>query len=90
VGDHRATVKISFDFHGKVYEMDSWINWTDYGSECSGVDQRVIDFFREAAADGLARYNLEVLDYWAEQAKKRQETSERAELVRLKGKYPDG
>lgn len=85
MGDHRATVKIEFTFHGKTYRMDSWINWSP--TEYNGVDQRVIDFFCQATEDGLARYHEEEMAYHAEQRKKEAEENERKELARLKKKY---
>lgn len=85
MGDHRATVKIEFTFHGKTYQMNSWINWSP--DECSGVDQRVLDFFRQATEDGLTRYHEEEMAYHAEQRKKETEENEREQLERLKKKY---
>lgn len=53
MGDHRADVKITFDFHGKKYEYDAWINYQGY----DGVDQRIIEFFENSWSDGMSRYN---------------------------------
>lgn len=67
--------------------MDSWINWADFGSECAGVDQRVIDFFRDATNDGVARYESEALAHWERDHALSVEVAERAELARLQEKY---
>jgi hypothetical protein len=44
MGDHRATIKIDFKFHGKHYKMNSWVNYNGY----NGVDERIIEFFENA------------------------------------------
>jgi hypothetical protein len=46
MGDFRADIKIKFTMFGKTEKADMWINYCP-DSECEGVDQRVIDFFRE-------------------------------------------
>lgn len=85
MGDHRASIKIQFDFHGKTYEMDSWINYCD--SDGNGVDSRVIEFFGEAYRDGMARYAEEEYEYHRERRKREEKEKELAELKRLKTKY---
>lgn len=84
MGDHRATVQIKFTIHGKTYEMDSFINWFDDGS---GVDSRVVDFFRTSWEDAKARYDAEVEQMWARQHAAEIEAGERREYERLKAKY---
>lgn len=84
MGDHRATVKIEFTIHGKTYKMDSWINWFDDGT---GVDQRVIDFFRDSWDDARARYDAQQAEYWARENAAKIEAEERATLDRLQRKY---
>ena len=37
MGDHRATVKISFSMHGVDAENEWWINWSP---DDTGVDRR--------------------------------------------------
>jgi hypothetical protein len=87
MGDHRATVKIEFTFHGKTYKMDSWINWSCWGSDESGIDQRVVDFFREATRDGLARYEAAEAERYQREHAAEIEAHERAQLARLQSKY---
>jgi hypothetical protein len=87
MGDHRADVKITFKFHGQTYEMDSWINWSGHGSECDGVDQRVIDFFRASTKDGLARYHAAADKAYAIAHAADIEASERREFERLREKF---
>lgn len=91
MGDHRASVKIEFDFHGKVHKMDSWINWTPWAdsAECEGVDDRVVEFFREATREGMATYHEALYALEAREKRTEMEKREREELARLKAKYPD-
>ncbi len=81
VGDHRAEVKLEMTLHGKTYKHTfDWINWDIYG----GCDQRVIETFEEWSRDALSRFN----DEMAEAEEAATERKERAELARLKAKYP--
>ncbi len=48
MGDHRADIKIKFSMYGETETADMWINWSVGSGECYEVDQRVIDFFRDA------------------------------------------
>jgi len=52
-------------------------------SECEGVDQRVIDFFRESYKEGMNRYRKVIDEYRAKQ----DERLERETLERLQKKY---
>ncbi len=83
MGDHRASVKIEFEFHGKTHKMDSWINWSPSCSECEGVDQRVIDFFRKGTEEGMTEWYEAV----AEDERRNHEKAERDEYERLKAKF---
>lgn len=86
MGDFRADIKIKMESLGKNYKMGSWINYTPE-SECYGVDQRIIDFFRNAWDDIKSRHDKKVAKYFEEQHKEEIEKQERAELERLKDKY---
>lgn len=83
MGDHKATIKISFDLHGKVYKMDSWINYSGH----DGVDRRVIDFFEHSWNDAYARYQDEIYKSETETREKQKLEDEVKELARLKEKY---
>lgn len=88
MGDHRAEVHIKFYFHGKTYKLDmDWINWSPWGSECEGIDQRVIDFFQRSTASGMEKYHKVVDKYHEEREKAEKEEQERRDLERLKKKY---
>ena len=82
MGDHRITLSIKAEFHGKTYEIkDAWWNW------CGPVDRRVIEFFEEMYSDGMARYHDAIFEAETEERDRETEKREREELVRLKQKY---
>lgn len=83
MGDHRASIKIEFSMYGETKKADMWINWSPDTSECSGVDQRVIDFFQEAYAQ---MYSKHWEDYH-DALERENERAERKEYERLKAKF---
>ena len=80
MGDHRASVKITFEAHGITRKFDAWINWFP---DSNGVDQRVVDFFRETWEECMAVYDEQVEEYHA----KERERAEQAEYRRLQAKF---
>ena len=84
MGDHRASIKIRFEFHGVVKECDMWIN---YCADELGVDNRVIQLFREGYEEGMEKYDQIV--FRSQRVQREQETrrQEQEELKRLKEKY---
>jgi len=78
--DQKASIKIDFDFHGKHYRFDGYINYFDNGD---GIDDRVVEFFRESYEDGMSRYHRKTSKYFKEQ----EEKLERETLQLLKDKY---
>lgn len=81
MGDHRMSIKIQAEFHGKKKSTDMWINW--WPESESGIDQRIVDFFKELEAEGMA-----VFDKTMEKVRKQAiEDEEKKELIRLKEKY---
>ena len=62
MGDHRASVKLSFDMHGVKKETEMWINY--YPNEC-GIDSRIIEFFEEC--------HMEAMEKWHEMSRKAEE-----------------
>lgn len=85
MGDHRAEVKITFEAHGITRKFDAWINWFP---NSDGVDQRVVDFFRNAWDDCMAVYDERVEEWHAREREK----AERGEYERLRAKFdtPEG
>lgn len=86
MGDHRASIEIKFSMYGETEEADMWINWSP-DSECQDIDQRVIDFFRDAYLKMRSAYDAECIELnWARE-KREQEAQERREYERLKAKF---
>lgn len=84
MGDHRATINIRVEFHGKVYEWkDAWINYNGH----NGIDERVVNFFEKMWEDGYARWMAETHKYERQQKAVETERSERELLEKLKRKY---
>jgi hypothetical protein len=55
MGDHRMSIKIDASFHGVKDSVDMWINFVS--GQCDGVDDRVLDFFKELYAKGMVKYD---------------------------------
>lgn len=84
MGDHRATISIRMEFHGKVYEWkDAWINYNGH----QGVDERVIKFFEDAWDDGYRRWSEDAHDADRQHRESETRQHELADLARLKTKY---
>lgn len=84
MGDHRASITIKFSFHGKEYDHEWWINWHPNDDGC---DQRIVDWFRECADDGYARFSEANFAYERQMKLEQEEAMERAEYERLKAKF---
>lgn len=54
MGDHRASIKIKMEAHGKTYDADMWINWSP---EHDGCDRRIKEWFAACWEDAYARYH---------------------------------
>jgi len=85
MGDHRATVKVEFDIHGKVYKQEWWINY--FPDDSSGVDRRIAEWFSACWEDAYSRYQKVVNESHREEDERKQREAELAELKRLKEKY---
>lgn len=85
MGDHRATIKLSFSIHGKTYRH--CFDWINYFPTQEGIDERIVGWFSDCWEDAYSRYQKQVDKIMAEQNKERIEKEERAELERLKEKY---
>ena len=62
MGDHRASIKVEFSMYGETEKADMWINWSVNSGECYEVDQRVIDFFRDAYLKMRDKYDDHILN----------------------------
>lgn len=90
MGDHRASIKIEFSMYGETKKADMWINWSDASSECSYVDQRVIDFFQESYQAMYDNYMEESRREAQKRIAREAEERERKEYERLKAKFEGG
>lgn len=87
MGDRRTSIKIEFSMHGETKKADMWINWSPDSSDCHGVDQRVIDFFSQAAQEMEYKFWEEVERDARRRQKEAAEEAERKEYERLKAKF---
>ena len=85
MGDHRANIKIEFSMYGHTRKADMWINWFP----SPDVDQRIIDFFRDAYLEVCDEYDAICLKEEAKRQELAQEIAERAEYERLRAKFED-
>lgn len=82
MSDFKVSIKLSWRGMGVEESTDMYINyWED--SECHGVDQRVIDFFRATWEKAYAQYKDGVAEY----IENAEAAAERAEYERLKAKF---
>jgi len=87
MGDFRASIKITFEMFDKKEKIDMWINYWPY-SECDGVDQRVIDFFRENWEKFKRKHDSIVRKADTKRREAEEKENDLDELARLKKKYP--
>lgn len=87
MGDHRASIKCQVSMHGVEDSCDMWINWFEDSSDCCGIDQRVVDFFRNWAIKARQKYDDEQWEAQEEKREREERERELAELARLKAKY---
>lgn len=85
MGEHRASIKIEFEFHDVKREYYGFINYTP--ESCCNMDRRIIDFFNDVYQEGLFKYFEECQKREAEEEKEKIEEHDRAEYERLKAKF---
>jgi hypothetical protein len=86
MGDHSCSIKIEFSIHNKTYKTEMLVN---YWPDEDGVDERVKYFFRKSWNDASARYSDDAAAYFSERDEREIMAAERADLERLKAKYPE-
>lgn len=84
MGDHRASIQITFEMHGIKKECDMWINWWDNGN---GIDDRIIEFFSDASSEAMLKWNKIIYDSQKIEREKQVEENDFCEFQRLKKKY---
>jgi len=73
-------------FHGEQAEIaDGWFNWNG-GRD--GIDSRIIRLIEDVRDRGFAKFDSDMAKGWSEHNRMAIELEERAELERLKAKYP--
>jgi hypothetical protein len=87
MGDRRASIKIEFSMHGETKKADMWINWSPDTSDCSGVDQRVLDFFSESAREMESKFWQAIEEDARTRRAEAEQEAERKEYERLKMKF---
>lgn len=85
MGDHRPTITCHFEMHGHKADFDfGWCNWSDNGD---GIDQRIVDWFREQSQIAMTLYQNAIYEFEWGAREKQQREDELATLARLKAKY---
>jgi len=87
MGDHRISIKMEVEFHGVKEKADWWLSWSPHGSDCDGLDQRLIDWFRDINDRGMAKYADMIYESQSEERERKERETELATLKRLKEKY---
>ena len=81
MGDHRMSIKIQAEFHGKKKTADMYINY--FINSDDEIDNRITQFFKKLHAEGMEVYNENMSNYWDEQKEK----EERQLLKELQDRY---
>lgn len=93
MGDSRASIKIEFTIYGETDKADMWINYDGLQGEVSGVDDRIVSFFRDHFEKAYHAFRAELFRQDFERTTKEREDAERREYERLKAIYsptPEG
>ncbi len=86
MGDHRAAIRIVFEVHGQEYEGEWNINYCP--NDDDGPDPRICDWFDKKWNESLHYYYDAVAEANIKRLALETERQERAELYKLKVKYP--
>ena len=83
--DSRFYLTVKFSIYGKDYEWkNASLNWFDNGD---GIDQRIVDFFRQAHDEAYAEHQQAVYEADKDRREREQVEAEKKELARLTAKY---
>lgn len=83
MSDFKVGIKLEFSGMGVEKKADMYINYFPDNSEADGVDQRIIDWFRERWQEAYGKYRADQ----DQDAQRANEEEERREFARLKAKY---
>lgn len=84
MGDHRVSIKATFEMHGVKDKIDWWLNWSD------DIPQRVHDWVEGQKEKAMQKFWDEDAEYQERKVREQKEaedTKERAEYERLKAKF---
>lgn len=84
MGDHRVSIKATFEMHGVKEKLDWWLNWSDE------IPQRVSDWVEQQKEKAMQKLLAEDAEYQEQKAREQRaadEANERAEYERLKAKF---
>lgn len=85
MGAHRPIITCHFEMHGHVADFAfGWCNWSDNGD---GIDQRIVDWFREQSGIAIAKWRAEIDECYRERRARLIKTEKLETLKRLKAKY---
>lgn len=84
--DSRFHLKAEFEIYGRVFVWKSSLNWTAEPGEC---DPRIAEWFAQCYDSARAKHEQWRAEFTAAAEAEIVERSERAELKRLRDKYPD-
>lgn len=80
MGDHRVSIKATFQMHGIEDAWDCWLNWSD------DLPEQFAEWIRRNQRKAMAKYNEATFTVEERNAKLTRDR-ELAELARLKAKY---
>ena len=85
MGDHRPTITCHFEMHGHIADFNfGWCNWSDNGD---GIDQRIVDWFRDQSEIAMDRWRDAIDEAETEARETKTREDDLATLARLKAKY---
>lgn len=86
MSDSRFHLKVTFEVYGKEFKWEPSLNWSAAPGEC---DERIAGWFADCYNTAYAEFQTAQREADAERRKKADEAAERAQLARLRAKYPD-
>ncbi len=84
MSDSRFHLEVKFDVYGKTFNWKPSLNWYDNGD---GIDQRIVDWFRESYNDALWDFEEGMRKWQKEETERLAAEKERKEYARLKAKF---
>ena len=85
MSDFKVEIKLSWDGMGVKDKADMYINY--FEGECEGVDDRIIQFFRDNWRKAYSLYRQRIADVESELKAAEIEREDREEYERLKKKF---